>query len=640
MSIRPSPSRSHFLNRILVLPGWWFGGLVLLAGLVYFPALRGEFLWDDAGHVTKATLRSWEGLGRIWFHVGATQQYYPVLHTAFWLEHRLWGDAPMGYHAITIAFHALAAGLFGTFLQRIGVPGARLAALLFLLHPVCVESVAWIAEQKNTLSTVLYLSAALFYLRFAANRTRGAYLCATFSFVLALLTKSVTATLPAALLLVTFFQKGRLNLRTDVLPLLPWFALGAGFGLHTVWVERTLIGAQGPEFDLTLPQRIILAGRAVWFYFGKLVWPAELVFVYPRWTLDAAHAGSYLFPATAVALVAALTWVPRVRRGPLVAVLYFGGTLFPVLGFVNVYPFIFSYVADHFQYLASLGLFALAGAGLHLGLRGATAGVRWPVLGVTVLALGTLTFHRSAVYRDQTTLYTTTIAQNPACWMAHNNLGDLLLTAGRVTEAIRHFEAALRIKPDHAPARNNLGNALARDPARAEEAMREYRQALVLRPHFAEAHFGLATLLLRNPDTLLAAIDHYISALQAKPNYPEAHANLGVLLTTLPGRGHDAIAHLQHATRLKPDYVDAHSNLALVLANTPGRQIDAIGHYEQALRYRPALVEARLNLALLLSQYPERHQEAVAHAEFLLRSNPGLAAAQALHERLKAGPAP
>ncbi len=613
---------------------------MLLAGIVYLPALRGEFLWDDGGHVTKAALRSWEGLGRIWFQVGATQQYYPILHTAFWLEHRLWGDAPAGYHAITIVFHALAAGLFGTVLQRIGVPGARLAALLFLLHPVCVESVAWIAEQKNTLSTVLYLSAALIYLRFTATRTRAAYLCSTFVFVLALLTKSVTATLPAALLLVGYLQRGRLNLRTDVLPLLPWFAFGAGAGLHTAWVEQTLIGAQGPEFDLTWPQRLILAGRAVWFYLGKLLWPAELVFIYPRWTIDAAHAWSYLFPATAVLLVAALAWVGRVHRGPLVAVLYFGGTLFPVLGFLDVYPFIFSYVADHFQYLASLGMFALAGAGLHTGLRSAAPWLRQSVLALIILAFGTLTLLRSAVYRDQITLYTTTIAQNPACWMAHNNLGDRLLVAGRITEAIGHFEAALRIRPDHANARNNLGNALARLPDRAAEAIREYRQALQLRPHFAEAHFGLANVLIRNPDTLAAAAEHYAAAVQAKPDYAEAHANLGVILTTFPGRSADAIQHLQHATRLKPDYVDAHSNLALVLANTPGRQLEAIDHYQKALSLKPGLIEARLNLGVLLSQYSDRRHEALAHAELLLQMKPDLESAQTLLAQLKAGAPP
>ncbi len=249
-------------------PALLFTLFFVAALAAYFPALHGEFLWDDAGHITNPALQSWSGLLRIWFEPGVTQQYYPLLHSAFWLEHKLWGDAVLGYHVVNVLQHALAATLFGALLRRLAVPGAWLAASLFLLHPVCVESVAWICEQKNTLSLVLYLAAALAYVRFDVERSPRRYAIATLLFACALLTKTVTASLPAALLVVFWWQRGRLDWRRDVLPLLPWFALGTGSGLFTAHFERVLIGAQGADFNLGALDRLVLAGRVFWFYLG------------------------------------------------------------------------------------------------------------------------------------------------------------------------------------------------------------------------------------------------------------------------------------------------------------------------------------------------------------------------------------
>ncbi|MDI1318806.1 MAG: hypothetical protein PSW75_01255, partial [bacterium] len=362
MSKRPSPPPAASPARADVgswLAGWWCALVFLLILVAYLPALSGGLLWDDNGHITRTDLRSWEGLFRIWSEIGATQQYYPLLHSAFWLEHHLWGDATLGYHLLNVLLHATTACLFGRLLQRLAVPGAWLAALLFALHPVCVESVAWISEQKNTLSAVFYLAAALAYLRFDdGERTPRRYVLATGLFVLALLTKSVTATLPAALLVVGWWRRGRLDWRRDVRPLLPWFVLAGASGLFTAHFESALIGAQGADFNLGVLQRCLLAGRVVWFYLGKLAWPADLIFIYPRWTIDTAVWWQWLFPLAGLALLGGLAWWSRQSRGPLAAALLFGGTLFPVLGFVNVYPFVFSFVADHFQYLASLAVFA------------------------------------------------------------------------------------------------------------------------------------------------------------------------------------------------------------------------------------------------------------------------------------------
>src|SRR5215813_7467510 len=246
-------------------------GVVVVSA--YLPAIQGGFIWDDGAHVTKLDLRSLHGLWRIWFEVGATQQYYPLLHSTFWLEHRLWGDAAVGYHIANILLHVLAASLLLIVLRRLKIPGAALAAAIFALHPVHVESVAWITEQKNTISTVFYFSALLAYLRFDEKRQVQDYAIASTIFVMALLTKTVTATLPAALLVIFWWQRGHLSWKHYVLPLVPFFVLGAAAGALTAWVERRHIGAEGAEFELTLVQRTLIAGRVVWFYLGKLVWP-------------------------------------------------------------------------------------------------------------------------------------------------------------------------------------------------------------------------------------------------------------------------------------------------------------------------------------------------------------------------------
>jgi hypothetical protein len=289
---------------------------------------------------------------------------------------------------INILLHTLSAFLFAVILRRLAVPGAFLAAVIFALHPVHVESVAWISEMKNTLSALFYLGAALAYLQFCEKRKKGLYALALVFFVLALLSKTVSATLPAALLVVFWWKRGRLSWRHDALPLMPFFVLGAGGGLLTAWIERTMIGAQGAEYQFTLIERGLIAGRALCFYLGKLFWPADLIFIYPRWQISADAWWQFLYPLGVAILIGILWLVRKHSRAPLAAMLFFSGTLFPALGFFNVYPFRFSLVADHFQYLASLSIIALFSAGAaSLALR---RKVPPAVASATVIALGTV----------------------------------------------------------------------------------------------------------------------------------------------------------------------------------------------------------------------------------------------------------
>ena len=509
----------------------WMAALIFFAVLIaYFPALDGKFLWDDNAHVTRPELRSLSGLWRIWFEPGATQQYYPLLHSAFWVEHKLWGDAAIGYHLLNALLHAAAACLLLLILRRLKIPAAALAAAIFALHPVEVESVAWITEQKNTLSAVFYFGAMLAYLRFDEKRQTSIYFLALGLFVAGLWTKTVTATLPAALLVIFWWQRGRLSWGRDVRPLVPWFALGAAAGLLTAWVERKLIGAEGTAFDFTLLQRCLLAGRVIWFYLGKLFWPAHLLFIYPRWQIDPAIWWQYLFSLGAIALLSAL-WLVRSRsRAPLAAFLFFVGTLFPVLGFFNVYPFVFSFVADHFQYLASVGIIVLVSA------TAATLCARAPeqvsragpaLCVAAVVVFGVLTFRQSGSYRDPLMLYRLTLEKNSGCWMCSNNIGMVLSDSGKPQAAIPYYEHTLRIRPNLPEAHNNLGNAL-QQTGRAAEAVGYYHEALRLKPNYVEAHNNLGVALF-SMGKMPEAKTEYEAALRINPDFDAARENLTLL---------------------------------------------------------------------------------------------------------------
>jgi tetratricopeptide (TPR) repeat protein len=615
------------------LPGFF---LLVVTIMAYQPAWRAGTIWDDDKHITQPELRSLNGLARIWTQPGATQQYYPLVHSVFWVEHKLWGDATAGYHWVNILLHAFSALLLARILRQLKIPGAWLAAAFFALHPVEVESVAWITELKNTLSGMFYLSAALAYLGFDRNRNWGNYAAALGLFLLGLMSKTVIASLPAALLVVFWWQRGKLPWKRDVLPLIPFFLAGIGAGLFTAWVERKFIGAEGAEFNFSIIERFLIAGRAAWFYLGKLFWPVDLAFIYPRWNVSQTVWWQCLFPAAALLLLGVFVW--RRWRGLLAGLLFFFGTLFPALGFFNVYPFRYSFVADHFQYLASLGPLTLAAAGIT-----ALPGFFWkrkPILepmmcAMLLLVLGTLTWKQCGMYANIETLWLQTIRLNPDCWMAHLNLGTIVLQKGRVDEATARFQKALAIKPDYAEAQYNLGlvsfklgrmdeaitqyqKALAIKPdytdafynlclsfskqGRLDEAISYYQQALQINPDFLDAHIGLGNILLQT-GRVDDAIIHFQEALEINPDLAEACCNLGVALSQ-KGRVDEAIAHFQRALQIKPDYADAFYNLGFSYRQQ-GRLDEAIANYQKALQIEPANPKALNNLAWLLATCPE-----------------------------------
>ena len=588
------------------VPRWLAAaGLVALVMATYARSPSNGFIWDDDGYVqNNPTLRTPDGLRDIWFRIGAIPQYYPLVHSTFWAEYQLWGLDPRGYHVTNVALHALSAVLAWRLLARLAVPGAWLAAAVFAVHPVEVESVAWVTERKNVLSLACALASLLVYLRAAPPEappgTRPAplwrYAAALALYAAALFSKTVTASVPAVLLVVYWWKRGRLALR-DVAWLAPFFAAGLALASVTVWMERNHVGAAGAEWQLTPIERGLIAGRALWFYAGKLVWPHPLAFFYPRWTIDA-HAGwQYAFPAAAAILVAAL-WLARRRigRGPLAAVLVFAGVLVPALGFFDVFPFRYSFVADHFQYHASVAAIAglVAAATIAIGTRAPRIAA---IAGALVLvALAAAAARQVANYRDLPTLYASVIRANPESWAAYNNLGKYLQNEGRYDEARDLLEQALRLAPHQARIRNNLGAALT-SLGRLDDAERELRRALLDAGEDidrADARVYLGVALIRQ-GRYEEAVQELRNADRIRPADAWTLYNLGVALAA-SGDLEGGSAQVRASLALDPASAERQHELG-AMRRALGDSAGAVAAFAEAVRLAPTDSAARADLA-------------------------------------------
>ena len=591
--------------------------LVAATILVYQQAWHAGYIWDDDVYVTEnKLLTAPDGLRRIWFSFDSPSQYFPLVYTTFRLEHALWGLQPAGYHWVNILLHAANALLVWRLLLALRVPGAWLAAAIFALHPVQVESVAWITERKNVLMGFFFLLSLVAWVKFVdtpSNRRWKLYALALVFYALALFSKTTACTLPAALLLVLWLKKIRIDWRR-LGQIAPFVALGIGMGLVTIWWERYHQGTQGEQFAIGLPERFLVASRALWFYAGKLLFPANLIFSYPRWAISLEKPLDYAWIVAAAGLAAVISFTrQRLGRGPEVAVLFFATTLSPVLGFIMLYTFRYSFVADHYVYLASIGPVALAVAGITRAFDVFGRKIRrWQgaLGGALLLCLGLLTWRQCAMYTDSDTLWWTTISKNPDSWMAHNNIAISLLRKGELEEAVAHYNKALDLNPGYGEAHYNLANSLLR-LGRVDEAIAHYEKALEINPNNLSAHYNLAAAFVQS-GKMDAAIEHYNIVLERDPNQAAAHNNLGAALNRV-GRMDEAVTHYLKALELNPDNAEAHYNLGNTLLQME-RVDEALAHYEKALELNPNNAAAHNKLALVLRQMG-RTEEAEAHLQ-------------------------
>ncbi|MBX7246553.1 MAG: tetratricopeptide repeat protein [Candidatus Sumerlaeaceae bacterium] len=624
--MRP-PQRGAVANAPVASPGWSQDVLLAAAFVVvitliaYYPAIIAKYIWDDNFYVTEnMTLRNLQGLADIWLKPTATPQYYPIVHTTFWLEYRLWGLNPMGFHLVNILVHAASAILFWRLLRRLAVPGAWLGGAILAVHPVHVETVAWITEHKNVLSLLFYMLSAHVWLDFShLDRPEGEvlppprrnqpkppgpyeswplYALSFGLFLAALLSKTVTCSLPAAILLVTYWKRGRITMR-EVKLLIPFFIIGAGLGIFTAHMEKEHVGAEGKEWDLSLVERILLAGRIIWFYAGKLAWPNPLIFFYPRWEVNTAVWWQFLFPGGVLGVIAAL-WALRNRigRGPLIAVLVFCGTLVPALGFFDVYPMRYSWVADHFQYHASIGLIGLFAAVVGLGWRKLVtkplpAGAVMAASLVLLVPLSAQTWRQSLAYKDAETLWHDTIAKHPGAWMAHNNLARIYDNRGETDKAFESYKEAVRLNPEDGVLRYNLGNIM-RSKGLKDEALEQYKEGERLRPDFAGGHLAYGQALYEK-NQVDEAIDQYKKAIAIKNPFAKAHASLALAYTK---QGKLPEAEAAYKESLKSPAADApiYFNYGNLLERM-GKPGEAVAMYKTAVKMNPNMQNAvnRLN---------------------------------------------
>jgi tetratricopeptide (TPR) repeat protein len=643
----------------------WYWAVLLIAFVLiaYAPVFRAGFIWDDESHLTQnPCVVGPLGLKEIW--TSARAVYYPLVLTTFWALHKLVGLVPLPYHILTVLMHAGSAVLLWRVLRQLGVRGAWLGAALWALHPVMVQSVAWVTELKNTQSCLFYLLSIFCFLNWeeqsnlpATRRTKRT-LMFSLSFVfflLATLSKPSVVMLPGVLALCIWWRRRRIRWH-DTVSLVPFLVVSALASAWTIWEQKFHASAVGPEWAQTWPERLIIAGGAIWFYLGKLFWPDPLIFIYPRWEIHSSHWVAYVPLVGASVGMIFLWFVPgKAGRAVFFAATYYVVSLFPVLGFFSVYFFRYSFVSDHFQYLASMGPLALAGAAITQGCRRLAALRRGPSLlparqrnavarttewqsfllaaigGALLLVLGVLTWRQTAIYHNLFTLYTSTLTKNPGCWMAHYNLGIALSDRGKTDEAIAHYRQAIELRPNYAEAHYNLGRLLAQkgqlDDAvthyekaleinpidaeahnnlgvtlfgggRVDEAIVHYQQALTIRPDYADASCNLANALVSKGD-LDGAIARYSVCLELSPNQPEAEYDLASALLR-KGRTDEAIAHYKKLLELHPNSADAHANLGSAFL-AKGRVQEAMAAYRNALRISPENAAAQSNLAWLLA---------------------------------------
>jgi len=581
------------------LRNWLFGlALIVATTLAYKPAWHGGLIWDDDLYLKYAKSSS---LTEIWTHPRTSQQYHPLVGTVFWIENRLWDDSMLGHHLLNILLHAGSALLLFKILEQLDIAGSWLAATVFALHPVQVESVAWLVELKNTLSGFLFFSAVLSYLRFDESRKKRLYSLALVLFLLGLTAKAIVAIFPIAILIIIWWKRGRVEWKRDVWPLLPFIVLAAVAGGIAGWMERKFSGAEGGGFEMSIWQRFLIAGRAFWFYLAKLFWPTDLTLIYPRWNVSSAIWWQYVFSASAILLIT-VAWLFRRRsRAPLAALLFFGAILFPLLGFFNVYYFAFAFVADHFQYLASAGIIALVCGAAAKFLNRANAPGRMAGYAAGILVVSTLaalTWRQSRNYQDAETCFREVLSKNPESPTAHNNLAATLMDRGAVDEAILHYRKALELKPDYRFANYNLGAALVKQ-GDLNEAIVRLKSVLRENPNDPQAYYNLANALSKQGDQN-DAIAYYGRALRLVPDFPDAHTNLANLMLER-GDTSGALEHYREVLRLQPTNPQAHYNLAVGLVRN-GELDAAIPELRTTLKLDPEYPDAEPLLRDLLAR--------------------------------------
>lgn len=593
--------------------------LIAIVLVAYLPAMKAGFIWDDDAYVTANPLiTAPDGLGRIWFSTDHPSQYFPMVYTVFRLEHKLWQFNPAGYHLVNIILHIINMLLLWQLLSRMKIPGAWLAAAMFGLHPVQVESVAWVTELKNVLMTVFFLLSVLAWLEFVrrseqADRAWRLYILSLVLYVFALLSKTTAVTLPVALVLVPWVMGYPVG-RKRWLQIIPYILLAVAAGLVTMWWEYRR-GSGADVYDLNMIGRILVPCRALWFNAAKLFWPADLCFSYTKWKINTADPMQYLGLAGCL-IFAIFLWVQRrkVGRGVIAAVTFFVATLLPTIGILPLYTIVYTYVADHYQYVACIGLFVLVSAGLYRIKEKRDSQARlffWPAATAILLILAVLTWRQCRIYKDLETLWADTIGKNPSSLLANANMGLILESRGKIDEAIRYYRQAIETYPQDEIVNCNLGHVLWLQ-GKTEEALVHLQRSIELNPAYAPAHQNIA-LLFKSQGKFDDAVKHLQAAQMVRPNDAKLYYNLGNVFRLMK-RQEESLFQYTRAIELEPNFSEAHNNIAVTL-DEMGRTSEAQTHYQSVLKINPCDIVALVNLGDMFSSKGELDRAMIKYRE-------------------------
>jgi tetratricopeptide (TPR) repeat protein len=630
-----------------------FAGAAAIAAaavFIYLPSISGGFILDDNHLLTESLfVKSADGLYFFWCTTRPVD-YWPMTNTTFWLEWRMWGMHPTGYHFTNLILHIVESWLIWIILRKINIPGAFWAALIYAVHPVNVEATAWIAQRKETTAMLFFLLSMLWYCKaggftapaeqaLAGRREEGReweksrfssfilhpssfgawYWLSLTAFVLAMFGKGSVAILPLLILWIMWWLRpagtgpvcpaGNIEpspsgailemlkrfwppyTRRDIVWIAPFFLVAAVLVWVNIWFQTHGTG----EIVRTCGflERLLGACGAVWFYLYKAFFPLRLCFVYPQWEIAARELKWWAAFAGLLAVTAVLWWYGKTWSRPLLfAWGFFGAALLPVLGFTDIGFMKFTLVADRYQHIALIGMITLTAAGLGTWMRRTRGRPRTAATALALLAVGSLAFlafRQSSLYRDAQTLYPATISLNPDCWLVRNNLGGALYQKARDNEAMQQLEKAKELY---------------------NEAMRQFDKAVRLNPDYADARSNLAVGFIR-VGRFNDAIKQCEEALRIKHNqYPEAHHNLGISLSNV-GRPVEAIEHFKQALAQTPSYPDAENAMGSALVQI-GRYNEALEHVNKALKMQPNLANAEYNLGSIY-KVMGKYQESLEH---------------------------
>jgi len=609
--------------------------VIVAAGLwIFSPALHGTWLWDDDILVAKNALtHEPSGFWKGWYKLDGLGNYYPLEVDTEWVEWHLWHDDTFGYHLTSVLLHILSALLIWKLLSKIGLRLAWLGGLLFIVHPVTVESVAWISELKNTLSLPLFLLAMCSWIDYDERRKRCDYFLTLGFFLVAMLAKTTMVMFPIIILLYAWWKRSRVGW-SDLKIGLPFFVISLGLGVISVCLQPHQINLEHESFGNSFFTRFICGGLAITFYFFKCLWPVGLLPIYPVWTINLSSPLQYL-PWPILGGLIGWLWTKRTGWGrhALLGIGFFLLNLIVVVGFIMMNYTTMIWSLDHLVYIPMIGLIGLTVAAMEAVAKKLILPIRLIAAALAAIVMGLLALEShgyAGMFVSKQTLCTYTIQRNPEAWLAYNDLGLSLFQEGRAPEAIEQYKLALKINPDYAAGHNNLGFAL-NQLGQTPEAIEQYEQALRVDPNYVMAHNNLGNILGRE-GRVPEAIEQYEMALKVDPDHAETHANLGLLLLHT-GQLAEAINHFEWALKSDPDYDEAQNNLGFALVRE-GRAFEAIEHFEAAIKINPDYVQAHDNLAGALFQ-AHRVAEAMEQYEISLKINPDDANAQSQLTRLQ-----